>query len=387
MWLTAACSLACLLSAAFLPAPADAAGARAPLESGISTSADSWVIIPMGDLSDRNNTFWQLFHAAPGSSHWSLVTPPGVADNGGLVAGAGAGAGAGSILAGILPSNLLRFSPLSQSGNGGTSWSPRFFPTGLALLPDALAYQAAAPGGALAVTGGGARALVAPSSLSSWSTLVSASDLRRVSRACGVSSLDAVAILPTGAPLVAAGCDRGGQVGLFTRTTGRWQASGPMLQGSLRGTATEVLRLAVTGSTTTALVWASRAGHRALVAFWGSGGGRWTASSPLAASPGTTVLSTAVSANGALAVLTGAAGGSREVLDIDAGGAWSPLPRPPSRSMALAMPAGPQTLDSMPVDVFTVDGGSLGVYALTPSGATWVRVQSSQIPLAYGSSG
>ena len=51
------------------------------------------------------------------------------------------------------------------------------------------------------------------------------------------------------------------------------------------------------------------------------------------------------------------------------------------------MPAGPETIDSVPVDAFTVDGGSLGVFALSPSGTRWVRVQSSQIPLAYGSSG
>jgi len=378
-----ACALVCLLSAVLLPSPVDAAVVGPPLASGVSTAGDSWLIIPMGDLSNRSNTFWQLFHAAPGSSHWSLVTPPGVADNGGLVAGPSAG----SVLAGILPSNLLRFSPLSQSSDGGTSWSPTFFPTGLAPLPDALAYREAAPGGALAVTAGGARALVARGDLSSWSTLVSVSVLRRVSPGCGVSSLDAVAILPTGAPLVATGCRRGGQVGLFTRTAAPWEEGGPVLQGSLRGAATEVLRLAVTGSTTTVLVWAGRGGHRGLVALWRTGDGRWTESPALAASPGTTVLSTAVGANGALAVLMGAARGRRSAFDVDAGGAWSPLPQPPSRTMALAMPAGPATLDSVPVDAFTVDGGSLGVYALTPSGATWVRVQSSQIPLAYGSSG
>jgi hypothetical protein len=51
------------------------------------------------------------------------------------------------------------------------------------------------------------------------------------------------------------------------------------------------------------------------------------------------------------------------------------------------MPASTETLDSVPIDAFTVNGGSLGVFALTPSGAKWVRVQSSEIPLAYGSSG
>ena len=103
-----------------LPDPGGAAVVRPPLESAVSTSSGSWVILPMGDLSDQDNTFWQLFHAPPGSSHWSLVTPPGVADNGRLVAGASVG----SILVGVLPSRLLRFSPLSQSSDGGHLLGP-----------------------------------------------------------------------------------------------------------------------------------------------------------------------------------------------------------------------------------------------------------------------
>ncbi len=381
-WPTVACSLVCGLLAAALPTRADAAAVRPPLQSAVSTPSGSWVILPMGDLSEQDNTFWQLLHASPGSSHWSLVTPPGVADNGGLAAGASGG----SILVGVLPSRLLSFSPLSQSTDGGTSWGPIFLPAGVAVLPDALAYQAASPGGAIAVLGGGTRALVSPASLSSWSPLVSATALRRVPPGCGVTTLDAVAILPTGAPLVATGC-RGGRVGVFTRTAGSWQPSGFTLKGSLRGSATEVLRLAVSGSTTTALVSASRAGHRALVALWRTGGTPWTASAPLAETSGASVLSTAVSASGALAVLMGAPRGRRVAVDITAGGPWTQLPVPPSRTTALAIPAGPETLDSVPVDAFRVDGESLGVFALSSSGRRWVRVQSSQIPLAYGSSG
>ena len=195
----------CGLLAAGFPAPSGAAVVRPPLESAVSTSSGSWVILPMGHLSDQDNTFWQLLHAAPGSSHWSLVTPPGVADNGGLAAGASGG----SILVGVLPSRLLRFSPLSQSTDGGTSWGPIFLPLWLGRpYPTPSPTREPAPGGAIAVTGGGTRALAAPASLSSWSPLVSAAGLRRVSPGCGVTTLDAVAILPTGAPLVATGLPR-----------------------------------------------------------------------------------------------------------------------------------------------------------------------------------
>ena len=374
--------LLCGLLAAGFPKSADAGVVRPPLESAVSTSSGSWVILPMGDLSDPHNTFWQLLHASPGSSHWSLVTPPGVADNGGLAAGASGG----SILVGVLPSRLLRFSPLSQSTDGGASWGPIFLPSGLAVLPDALAYQGAPPGGAIAVSSGATRAVAAPASLSSWSPLVSSTGLSRVSPGCGVTTLDAVAILTTGAPLVATDC-RGGRVGIFTRTAGSWQPVGLTLGRSLRGSATDVLRLAVTGSGMEALVSASRAGRRALVALWQTGGAPWSASPPLALAPGTSVLSTAVSSNDAFAALTGAKG-RRAAVEITARGRlWTPLPGPPPRTTALALPASPETVDSVPVDAFTVDGGSLGVFTLTPSGTAWVRVQSSQVPIAYGSSG
>ncbi len=368
------------LLAAVTPAPAGASVTRSPLQSAVSTAGGSWVILPMGILSDPSNTFWELFHSDAGSSHWSLVTPPGVADNGGLVAGASAA----SVLVGVLPSQLLHFSPLAQSSDGGASWAPLLFPTGLAPLPDALAYQAAAPGVAIALTGSG-RAVVAPANLSSWLPLVSATNLRRAFPGCRVTALDAVAILPSGAPLVATGC-RGGQVGIFTQSTGSWRSSGFTLGGSLRGSTTAVLRLQVTGTTITALVAAGMGGRRALVALWRSGNSPWRASVPLGLKPGESVRASSVGAEGALAVLLGSSLGGPVAFDVVSGGPWSRLPPLPSKTTALAEPAGLSTMGSDALDAFTVDGGLLGVFALTPSGTAWIRVQSSRISLAYGSS-
>jgi hypothetical protein len=179
-----------------LAASSAQAAVAAPLVSAVSTSTDSWVTLPMGDLSDPNNTFWELFHTAPGASRWSLATPPGVADNGGLVESASAGAA----LVGVLPSQLLRFSPLAKSANGGSSWTPAFLPGALSPVPDALADDAASPVGAIALVNGG-RALSGPVGLSSWSPLVTAAALSRVSPACSVDGLDGAADrhgLPTG---------------------------------------------------------------------------------------------------------------------------------------------------------------------------------------------
>jgi hypothetical protein len=365
-----------LLVCGLAAAPAQATSA-APLVSAVSTSSDSWVLLPMGDLSDPSNTFWELFHAAPGFSHWSLVTPPGVADNGGLVESASAGAA----VVGVLPSDLLRFSPLAQSANSGNSWLPAFLPGALAPLPDALAYDSM---GAIALLSGG-RALSGSGGLSSWSPLVTAATLSRVSPGCSVDGLDAAAFLPSGVPLIAAGCRRGGEVALFTRTAAIWQSAGLTLGGPLRGAATVVLRMESTAAVTTVLALASRNGRRALVALWRSGSAPWAMATPLALGSGASVRSTAVNPAGDVAVLLGD-GGAREAVDVAPSGTWNRLPRLPARTAALALPADALPSSGPDVDAFTVGGASLGVFSLTPSGEAWARVQSSQIALAYGSS-
>ncbi len=52
----------------------------------------------MGGSAASHNNFWQLFVRPAGSAEWKLVTPPGVADNGGLVT---ADVGAQSLITGI----------------------------------------------------------------------------------------------------------------------------------------------------------------------------------------------------------------------------------------------------------------------------------------------
>ena len=351
--------------------------------SAVSTSSDSWVTLPMGRLTDPRNTFWELFHAAPGSSHWSLVTPPGVADNGGLIASASAGAA----LVGVVPSDLLRFSPLAQSAQDGTSWSPAFLPGALAPVPDALAYTSTAPGGAIALLGGG-RALTGPVGLSSWSPLVTAAALRRLSPSCGVNGLDGATLMPGGAPLIATGCRRSGHVGLFTRTSTSWKDSGVTLGGSLREATTTVLRVQSTAATTTVLAVASLRGRQSLVALWRSGSAPWTVAAPLTLSSGSSVRSTAVNSAGDVAVLFGVGTGRmRNAIDIAPGGIWNRLPRLPARTTALALPGGALTFGQPAVNAFSVAGESLDVFSLTPAGTAWAMIQSSRIPLAYGSSG
>ena len=366
-----------------LSTPVPASGATpdpTPLESGSATSAGSWVILPMGQLSDKSNTFWQLLHAPVGSAHWSVVTPPGAADNGGIVAGTSGN----SVLVGILPNGMLRFSPVSLSSDGGSSWNPVTLPGALAAVPDALAYDAPASPSTVAMAGR-ARVLSSGVGMSSWKTLVTAARLRSVTPRCGVTTLNAVTLQPGGAPLVAVSCTHGGVVGLFADVAGVWKPSGVVLERALRGSSTSVIRLETEGSTVAALVSASHGSRESLVAIWHMVGQAWTESTPLSVGAGRPVLATAVGPNGTMAVLL-ATGHGEAVDDIAPGGSWTQLPRPPRGAVALAPVATPAALGAPAFDVITVSGAAFGVFSLTPSGASWANVQSTRVPLAYGSS-
>jgi hypothetical protein len=334
----------------------------------------------MGQLADESNTFWQVLHAAPGSSHWTVVTPQGVADNGGLVVGASGGL----TVVGTLPSNLLRFSPLSATADGGTNWNPIFLPGALAARPDALAYGAGGPDNGLAVIG--AKVFTAGSFLASWSPLVSLDRLRRVSPDCGGTVIDAVAVGQTGEPMVATGCRRGGRVAVFTDDAGSWTQVGPTLQGRWADSTTSVLRLQSTPSSLTALVEADQSGRTALVGLWQGTAGNWIASRPLGLSRDASVLATSVGATGAIVALVGSKS-SPTAYALVPGGSWMRLPAPPSGTIALGPMTPTAGFGGPSLSAFAVHGTQLDVYALTPSGTRWVKSQTTQVSLAYGSSG
>ena len=101
----------------------------------LSTATGTWAVVPMGG----SPAFWQLLRYPARGNGWSLVTPPGVADNGGLVL---ADLGGQSLVAGFRPSEDLAFSPLATTEDGGKTWSPGILDAGLADVPDALAAGA-----------------------------------------------------------------------------------------------------------------------------------------------------------------------------------------------------------------------------------------------------
>ncbi len=361
-------------------AGAEGAGAATdlPLPAAIETPADTWVVLPMGQFSSRSNTFWQLLHAAPGSSQWSVVTPQGVADNGGLVTATGVMTASATV--GFLPSQLLRFSPLSATTDAGRTWSPAFLPGALAAGPNALA---SGPGGSLAIVG--EAVLHRPLDSPTWSRLVSLSALQRLAPQCAATALDAVAVTSTGAPLVGAACR--GRLGLFAASDGKWGQERAVLPGDWSDANTTILRLQAGNTQTTVLATATRKGHQALFALSQSGSGRWQASAPLPIGAGSIVRATAVGSDGALSVLVGSKK-SESVDEVTPGGGWVRLPAPPRGVVGLAWVSPDTTsLGATTLDAFSVVGGTnLHVFTLTPGGGKWVGAQELQVPLPYGSS-
>jgi hypothetical protein len=350
-----------------------------PLPAAIETPTDSWEVLPMGQLASQVNTFWQLLHALPGTSQWSVVTPQGVADNGGLVVAADVATTSTTV--GFLPNQQLQFSPLSVTTDAGNSWRPAFLPGALSARPNALA---SGPDGALAIVG--SAVMHEPSNSPTWSRLVTLAALQRVAPPCAARALDGVAVTSTGALLVGAACHHG-HVGIFSDSRGNWHLEQALLPGRWRNASTTVLRLQAGDTQTTALVAAETSGHKALFAMSQAGSGSWQPSASLLLGADSAVRASAISFGGVLGVLVGSKR-SQSVDQISRGGSWVVSPAPPRGAVGLAF-VTPDTTHSgaTTLDAFTVVGGTdLHVFALTPEGGEWVGAQTLQVPLPYGSS-
>jgi hypothetical protein len=375
----------CLVAAVSAPrtaaaaAPSSGSALRAPLAAAVTTPSGSWAVVAMGQRGVALNTFWEIFYRASGTASWKLVTPTGVADNGGLTLTAGLD---GSAIAGFEPSQLLHYSPLARSNDDGATWSPGLVPTSLLAVPDAVAV--AGPNGPVLalVRRGTGNVMISSGSLLRWTPLPGPRSLTGgTTSRCAVTSLDAVAYGPSATPLLGTGCRRPGQVGVFARVGTSWQLIGPTLTGASARDSTNVLRLSVSGATESALVAAGAPGRSVLLGQWRAADGTWAASRPLPVSPSQRVLATAIGESGQEVVLLSQRGTSGTVrVAPGPGQGWSTLPRPPAGTATVAL------LSDGSVDAFSVQGNRLRVYTASAPTDRWALTQSMNVPLAYGSS-
>jgi hypothetical protein len=364
-------------------APAPASAQTASLATSLSTAKDSWAIVPMS----ANPAFWEVFVRPAKSSTWQLVTPPGVADNGGLVAAADAGSG---LTVAVRPSQDLQFTPLSATTDSGASWSTDGpISKGVAASPDALAVS----GRQLAAVLDDGTVEASSDAGNSWRTLAKPGTIAAsaTGQKCAAVHVSSVSFGPVPSQVLAAGdCGTTGAAGLFSYSAGDgWQpvtlpVSGPLVR---LGAGTALVR-AQDGLTA---LWADDALHWYAYAppsssatptsSPGSSAAGWTASAALP-------VTKAVTASGGLAGATPTSSGGMWVL-LPGGQAatiggpgqqWLLLPPTPAHTSVLA--SGPGTA----LDALAVSGSTLTVWQLDRGSTVWTRAQTIRVPLEPDSS-
>jgi hypothetical protein len=342
----------------------------ASLNTSLVTPQGTWAVAVMGGSAAAENNFWQLFVRPAGASRWSLVTPPGVADNGGLVAAGGAA----SLLVGFRPSQGLAFSPLAASTDAGRVWTPGLLDAALADVPDGISV--APSGQVIALLSDGSiqtAGTAAAATAGQWSQLTTLHALAATApgQTCGLLGLNAVSFGPNKKnPVTAGSCVRPGVAGVFTDSGGTWLAAGPAVPAGWARRQVQVLGLGSTAGGNVALLLAGSE----LIAAWSTGSG-WTTSAVLGGVAG--VRAAGFGAGGSAWVLLG--GGRAETIG-GPGSAWRGLP---------AVPAGTATLAPGPggsFDALAVAGSRLTVWQVGAAAAAWTKAQAITVPIEYGSS-
>jgi hypothetical protein len=370
----AACGSSAASSASASGAGGVASG-TASMATSIATPGDDWAVVPMSS----DPAFWEVFERTSNSGTWQLVTPPGVADNGGLVASAGA---ATSLTIAVRPSQDLLFSPLAATANGGTSWS-----TGgpvnaaVAASPDAFA----ADGSYLAALLSDGTIETSSDAGATWSTLAKPGAIAAspAAKGCGAVRVTSLSFGITSSEVLAGGtCGTSGTTAIFSYSSSTgWQRESLPVAGPL-------VRLG--GGT--ALV-EGKAGLTELAYGFG-----WYAYAPLAGAtpqpaPRGWDASAALSASGPVTASgTLPAGGSWVLLSggraatiggpspTTSAAKWTLLPPVPAQTTVLA--AGPGGA----VDALAVSGTTLTVWQLAPKATAWSKVQAINVPIQTGSS-
>lgn len=349
-----------------------------------------WAFVPMSG-GDPSAASWQVLELSGSSSSWSLVTPQGVADNGGLV---GSFLGAGGVI-GIEPSGFLRYSPVAATTDEGTSWSPGILPDPLAPVPDALAV---APGGrVLALLGGSGTSLVESddNGAASTATVATRSTVALAGGgSCHLSALTAVGFAPDGSPIVGGRCLASAHLGIFELSALGWKFVGPpaptaaLLEGvpphssplavvesaARRSVVTQVLRLATRDGRLMALVEAVASdGTASLFRMTQGTAGQWSSTPVFDVAPSQRLVATGFEPDGSTFILVSRSDSlAAEVLSAS-GGKWVELPAPPAGTATLAFtPAGV-------TEALAVDGSTLRIFALEGSGK-WSSVQVVKVP-------
>jgi hypothetical protein len=350
-----------------------------PLAGSIATPDTTLAVVLMGKNDGNFDLFWELFVLHPGTGRWSLVTPPGVADNGGLIV---ARSNAKNLLVGFGASQGLKFSPLAHSSNNGRAWSPGILGSALLAAPSAMAIGPHRQ--TLALVDGTPQPILETSTDDiNWKALVTGQQLDTLpaGQACGPTSLNAVDIDPQGVILAGASCDRPDTPGVFIDSDAQWHLADIPVPDNLIDDNFEVLRLATAGGTTEALAAAVHAKTTQIVAMWSSTTDRpWVLSPPLPLATAEKLVASGTGPARTQFVLLRVGRSLRGETIAGPGDGWHTLP---------ALPEGTATIAYRPdghLDALAVDDTHFSAWQLDPNGRTWTQTQSMKVPIPFGSS-
>jgi hypothetical protein len=231
------------------------------LATSLDTAGESWALVPVS----ANPAFWEVFARPAASPAWRLVTPQGVADNGGLVA---AGTG-GSLIVAVRPSQALTFSPLATSTDGGAQWSTGVIDAGVAASPGALA----ASGGRLLALLHDGTILASSDAGGTWRTLAGPGAVTGspAGRKCGGVTVTGVSFGVNGGEVLASGTCGTAGTGVFSYSGGGWQQVSLPITGQLVRMMPGIVL--VTSGARLYAAWDTPSGWQASAPLAGSGSG------------------------------------------------------------------------------------------------------------------
>lgn len=347
-----------------------------PLATSVSIDGATFAAIPMGDLSEPLNTFWQLFKLSAGSVHWTLDTPPGIADNGGLVIEGGSP----SLLAvAIRPSNLLTFTAIAVLGAHANWSNGGLIPGALVGAPTAFVGTKVASFAAVKTAGGAV--VRSKNGLSSWTRIGTAAELSAVAAGtCRVRAVDALAT-NAGLPLYAGvSCSAGNRAGIFAFDGSSWRVIGPKLGRLGTGASRTVLMLSASPLGLTAIIATTSTEKIRLVVARSSNGSSWASTPPLSLPASASIASLGTTGNAGAYVVWRENGVFAAV--ATANNRWSTLPRLPDDALTIALPQGP----SGSVDAVGGRHSTFLGWRLDRGTSRWQQTESFTVPILYGSS-
>jgi len=302
------------------------------------------------------------------------VTPPGIADNGGLFIAPGTG---DEVLVGFGASQALSFSPLALSTDGGIHWSPGGLQQALVTVPSAVALGATGTAFALVKSGGQERVLRRGRSLTSWSSELSQKTFATTAPSCVPS---AVGVGASNQAVVGSSCDTAGTIGLFEEHGGRWGAIAARPKMTLAAALVQVLAIEHSGTSIAALVALRSRSNTVLVVAYPGVNATWQLSKPLALGKGSTIAATGGGAGRGVFILIRTTHGEFAATNSAPNDGWRRLAALPSSTTSIAIePSGA-------VDAFVVRTATLTIWRELPNAGAFQEVQRIVVPIQYGSS-